>query len=75
MTNGERVELLVAEPGSWKGTWQEFVDANADGMSPEELQAIGETLARGETYHGGGGALALFQLRRMGVQNTGEVQA
>jgi hypothetical protein len=64
MERSSIVEVLDDETIDWTGPWGEFVDANSDGMTFEELQAIGETLARGETYHGGGGALATFQLRR-----------
>ena len=64
MERSSIVEVLDNETIDWTGPWGEFVDANSDGMSPEEVQDIAETLARGETYHGGGGSMATFQLRR-----------
>lgn len=46
-------------------TWGEFVDANADGMEPEEIAEISAALLKhpGCTYFGGGGAAAKWTMR------------
>ena len=65
MEDSNKVELLDGERIEWQGTWKEFVTANADSFedNPQELQEITNTLARGETYTGGGGASSVFILR------------
>ncbi len=51
-------------------TWEEFYSANLDGMmdheagSSPELSEIRQTILRGETYTGGGGAAPLFKVWR-----------
>jgi len=66
MEDSDKVELLDGERIEWQGTWKEFVTANADSFedNPQELQEITNTLARGETYTGGGGASSVFILRK-----------
>jgi hypothetical protein len=70
----DKVELLdLDSDGSingieWEGTWKEFVDENAEendgSMDAEELQEITGYLDRGEMHIFGGGAAALFGLRK-----------
>lgn len=59
------VRFFGAEPQDGEPmTWDEFVDANRDGMSAAEFRCIAATLAKGETYFGGGGADARWSVRR-----------
>jgi hypothetical protein len=46
-------------------TLDDFLAVN-DGLGDDELADINAALARGETYHGGGGALPRFTIEAAG---------
>lgn len=60
----ERVRVATQFDGEEPATitWGEFAKANAD-MAPEGLREIAVTIARGEVFHGGGGAAPGYTVR------------
>jgi hypothetical protein len=68
MTGAITAETLVTTDSggeTWTGPWGEFVASNPDlDDSGYALAEIGATVARGETYRGGGGAEAAWTVAR-----------
>ena len=55
--------MVQYEAGERPIPLSKFFEANADGIDEAEQGEIRATLARGEVYHGGGGAAAEWELR------------
>lgn len=55
------------EGGYWRGSWSQFVAANAGQDEDADLEwfdQVRRALLRGEVFEGGGGAAARFTIRK-----------
>jgi hypothetical protein len=58
---------------SEESTLAEFVKANLDGLVIQDIANIYDTLARGGTWHGGGGAAGAYTVELAGLEDLGGV--
>lgn len=71
--------IMIGFKGDGEGvmSWEDFLEANMDGLDVFERTEIRDTILRGETYKGGGGAAGSFEVWRVqpGSNTALDVQA
>lgn len=56
------VKVTAGDDPPFHITLASFLQANADGIDPEQAREIGAAIARGEAWTGGGGAAPVFEV-------------